>query len=146
MKEDKMKKVFLCIIVLATLTFCVACGGNDSENAYSSICQQLEKTSMVGTEYSQSKIAEFETRFTSMNLTGGFSKVNHFRSTTEYVYVIEFENADDVSIFFDKISAANFAAKKFDSIVVYGESGSIDDLNWFTKELERWGLSFFRIT
>lgn len=123
-----MKKLVLCIITLVILVSCVGCGENGNENAYASVCRQLEKTSMGGTEYTQSQIDEFENRFTNMNMTGGFTKVHHFRSTTEYVYVIEFENADDVSIFFDKITAANFAAKKFDSVVAYGESNSIDDL------------------
>ena len=124
-----MKKLFLCMLTLAILMSCVACGKGSTENTYASLCRQLEKTSMGGAEYTQTQIDEFENRFTNMNMAGGFTKVNHFRSTTEYVYVIEFENVDDASIFFNKITAANFDAKQFDSVVAYGDSGSIDELS-----------------
>ena len=63
-----------------------------------------------------------------MNLIGGFAKVNHFRSTSEYAYVIEFENSEDGQTFFDKIGTANYHVKKLDSVVVYGKSDSIDAL------------------
>ena len=109
-----------------------ACGGNDNpgeeKDVYTSVCSQLEKTSMGGTEYSQTQIDELEARFTKMNLTAGFAKVNHFRSTSEYAYVIEFENAEDAQTFFNKIGTANYNVRKFDSVVVYGKSDSIDSL------------------
>ena len=138
LKENEMKKVISLVMVLLLVFTCVSCGNNndngdnngngDNKDTYASVCSQLEKTSMGGTEYSASQIDELEARFTKMNLTAGFSKVNHFRSTSEYAYVIEFENADDAQTFFDKIGTANYNAKKFDSVVVYGKSDSIDSL------------------
>ena len=133
-----MKKIFSLVMMLLLVFACVSCGdnnngdnngnGDNSKEAYASVCSQLEKTSMAGTEYSASQIDELEARFTKMNLTAGFAKVNHFRSTSEYAYVIEFENADDAQTFFDKIGTANYNVKKFDSVVVYGKSNSIDNL------------------
>lgn len=134
-----MKKIISLLMVLLLMFTCVSCGdnnengnnnsnGDNSKDAYASVCSQLEKTSMGGTEYSASQIDELEARFTKMNLTAGFAKVNHFRSTSEYAYVIEFENADDAQTFFDKIGTANYNVKKFDSVVVYGKSDSIDGL------------------
>ena len=133
-----MKKIFSLVMMLLLVFACVSCGdnnngdnngnGDNSKEAYASVCSQLEKTSMAGTEYSASQIDELEARFTKMNLTAGFAKVNHFRSTSEYAYVIEFENADDAQTFFDKIGTANYNVKKFDSVVVYGKSDSIDGL------------------
>ena len=133
-----MKKIFSLVMMLLLVFACVSCGdnnngdnngnGDNSKDAYASVCSQLEKTSMGGTEYSASQIDELEARFTKMNLTAGFAKVNHFRSTSEYAYVIEFENADDAQTFFDKIGTANYNVKKFDSVVVYGKSNSIDNL------------------
>lgn len=124
-----MKKILASILTILLLFACVSCGDNgNTEDAYTSICSQLEKTSMRGTEYSQTQIDEFEARFKKMNLIGGFAKVNHFRSTSEYAYVIEFENSEDAQTFFDKIGTANYHAKKLDSVVVYGKSDSIDAL------------------
>ena len=134
-----MKKIFSLVMMLLLVFACVSCGdnnnngdnngnGDNNEDAYASVCSQLEKTSMGGTEYSAAQIDELEARFTKMNLTAGFAKVNHFRSTSEYAYVIEFENADDAQTFFDKIGTANYNVKKFDSVVVYGKSDSIDSL------------------
>ena len=133
-----MKKLIAILMLVACIVSVCACGGNENpsenknpegeKNVYASVCSQLEKTSMGGTEYSQTQIYEFEARFTKMNLTSGFTKVNHFRSISEYAYVIEFENAADAQIFFDKIGAANYNVKKFDSVVVYGKSDSIDNL------------------
>ena len=127
-----MKKIFTSLLEFLLLFTFVSCGSN-SENvntvdAYDSLCSQLSKTSMGGTEYSSAQIDELEARFTKMNLTAGFAKVNHFRSTSEYAYVIKFENAEDAQSFFEKISTANYNVKKFDSIVVYGMSDSIDRL------------------
>ena len=137
-------KNFLLLTMLISVLFCFcACGSgmtntpnedptekNPSEQTatYASLCTQLEKTSMGSTVYSQTQIDEFEGRFTKMKLTAGFAKVNHFRSTTEYAYVIEFENVEDAQIFFDRISTANYNVKKFNSVVVYGKSDSIDNL------------------
>lgn len=127
-----MKKLIAIFVFVACIFSICACGGNDNpgeeKDAYASVCAQLEKTSLGGTEYSQTQIDELEARFTKMNLTAGFAKVNHFRSTSEYAYVIEFENAEDAQIFFDKIGTANYNVKKFDSVVVYGKSDSIDSL------------------
>lgn len=128
-----MKKIFSLVMMLLLVFACVSCGDNNnnsdnSKDAYASVCSQLEKTSMGGTEYSASQIDELEARFAKMNLSAGFAKVNHFRSTSEYAYVIEFENADDAQTFFDKIGTANYNVKKFDSVVVYGKSDSIDGL------------------
>ena len=127
-----MKKILASILTVLLLFACVSCGDNgdngNTEDAYTSVCSQLEKTSMGGTEYSQTQIDELEARFTKMNLTGGFAKVNHFRSTSEYAYVIEFENSEDAQTFFEKIGTANYNVKKFDSVVVYGKSDSIDAL------------------
>ena len=133
-----MKKIFSLVMMLLLVFACVSCGdnnngdnngnGDNSKEAYASVCSQLEKTSMGGTEYSASQIDELEARFTKMNLTAGFAKVNHFRSTSEYAYVIEFENAKDAQTFFNKIGTANYNVRKFDSVVVYGKSDSIDSL------------------
>ena len=127
-----MKKLIAIFVFVACIFSICACGGNGNpgkeKDAYASVCAQLEKTSMGGTEYSQTQIDELEARFTKMNLTAGFAKVNHFRSTSEYAYVIEFENAEDAQIFFDKIGTANYNVKKFDSVVVYGKTDSIDSL------------------
>ena len=133
-----MKKLIAILMLVACIVSICACGGNENpgenknpeeeKNIYASVCSQLEKTSMGGTEYSQAQIDELEARFTKMNLTAGFAKVNHFRSTSEYAYVIEFENVEDAQIFFDKIGTANYNVKKIDSVVVYGKSNSIDSL------------------
>ena len=127
-----MKKLIAIFMLVACIFSVCACGGNDNpgeeKDVYTSVCSQLEKTSMGGTEYSQTQIDELEARFTKMNLTSGFAKVNHFRSTSEYAYVIEFENAEDAQTFFNKIGTANYNVRKFDSVVVYGKSDSIDSL------------------
>lgn len=127
-----MKKLIAIFMLVACIFSVCACGGNDNpgeeKDVYTSVCSQLEKTSMGGTEYSQTQIDELEARFTKMNLTAGFAKVNHFRSTSEYAYVIEFENAEDAQTFFNKIGTANYNVRKFDSVVVYGKSDSIDSL------------------
>ena len=127
-----MKKLIAIFMLVACIFSVCACGGNDNpgeeKDVYTSVCSQLEKTSMGGTEYSQTQIDELEARFTKMNLTAGFAKVNHFRSTSEYAYVIEFENAEDAQTFFNKIGNANYNVRKFDSVVVYGKSDSIDSL------------------
>ena len=127
-----MKKLLAIFILVSCIFSICACGDNENhseeKDAYASVCAQLEKTSMGGTEYSKTQIDELEARFTKMNLTAGFAKVNHFRSTSEYAYVIEFENAEDAQTFFDKIGTANYSVKKFDSVVVYGKSDSIDNL------------------
>ena len=127
-----MKKLIAIFVFAACIFSICACGGNDNpgeeKDVYTSVCSQLEKTSMGGTEYSQTQIDELEARFTKMNLTAGFAKVNHFRSTSEYAYVIEFENAEDAQTFFNKIGTANYNVRKFDSVVVYGKSDSIDSL------------------
>lgn len=127
-----MKKIFTSFLAFLLLFICVSCG-NNSENVntvdvYDSLCSQLSQTSMSGTEYSAAQIDELEARFTKMNLSAGFAKVNHFRSTSEYAYVIKFENAEDAQSFFEKIGTAKYNVKKFDSIVVYGVSNSIDEL------------------
>ena len=127
-----MKKLIAIFVFAACIFSICACGGNDNpgeeKDVYTSVCSQLEKTSMGGTEYSQTQIDELEARFTKMNLTAGFAKVNHFRSTSEYAYVIEFENAEDAQTFFNKIGTANYNVRKFDSVVVYGKSDIIDSL------------------
>ena len=137
-----MKK-FLSFIMFVSVIFCFCACGSGTENppkenpnenpseeidAYAFACTHLEETSMGSTVYSQTQIDEFEGRFTKMNLQGGFLKVNHFRSTLEYAYVIEFENPQDAQTFFDRISTANYNVKKINSVVVYGKSDSIDTL------------------
>ena len=133
-----MKKLLAILMLVSCIFSICACGSNENsgennnpgeeKDVYASVCSQLNKTSMGATEYSQTQIDELESRFTKMNLTAGFAKVNHFRSTSEYAYVIEFENAEDAQTFFDKIGTANYSVKKFDSVVVYGKSDSIDNL------------------
>ena len=141
-----MKKLIAVLMLFAIILSCSSCNDNENrddstspnegqndiqeeeKDIYNSLCTQLKRTSMSGTEYSQEQIDEFEARFTKMNLTAGFAKVNHFRSTSEYAYVIEFENAADSQTFFDKIGTSNYNVKKFDSVVVYGKSDSIDNL------------------
>ncbi len=121
-----MKKLVAFVLLLVIGITCVSCGG--SGDPYQSACDQLAKTSMGGTEYTQTQIDELEARFTKMNLSAGFSRVNHFRSTTEYAYVIEFENVDDAQIFFDRIGTGSYNVKKLGGVVVYGKSASIDGL------------------
>ena len=133
-----MQKLLSIFMLVACIFSICACGSNENsgennnpgeeKDVYTSVCSQLKKTSMGGTEYSQTQIDELEARFTKMNLIAGFAKVNHFRSTSEYAYVIKFENEEDAQTFFDKIGTANYNVKKFDSIVVYGKSDSIDTL------------------
>ena len=141
-----MKKLIATLMLFVIIFSCSACNygsshddsapSDESQNdiqeeekdIYDSICTQLKRTSMGATVYSQAQIDEFEVRFTKMNLTAGFAKVNHFRSTSEYAYVIVFENPEDAQTFFDKIGTANYNVKKFDSVVVYGKSSSIDTL------------------
>ena len=133
-----MKKLIAIFMLVACIFSVCACGDNEApgennnpgeeKDVYASVCSQLKKTSMGNTEYSQTQIDELEARFTKMNLTAGFTRVNHFRSTSEYAYVIEFENAEDAETFYSKIGTANYNAKKYDSVVVYGKSDSIDTL------------------
>ena len=130
------KKLITVFMLVACIFSVCACDRNNSsgqstpeeKDTYASVCAQLEKTSMGNTEYSQTQIDELEARFTKMNLTAGFAKVNHFRSTSEYAYVIEFENATDAQIFFEKIGTANYDVKIFDSVIVYGKSDAIDTI------------------
>ena len=130
-----MKKLIL-ILTLALSIFCVfSCGGNEGGedvpevvDHYKSACEQLDKSSMGGTEYTESQIDEFEKRFAKMNLTGGFTKVKHYRSTEEYAYVIEFENAEDAKVFAERVASPKYNVKAYDSVVVYGESERIDSL------------------
>ena len=130
-----MKKLIL-ILTLVLSIFCLfSCGGDENEgdvnetvDHYKSACEQLDKSSMGGTEYTESQIDEFEKRFTKMNLSGGFTKVKHYRSMTEYAYVIEFENAEDAKIFAERVASPKYNVKAYDSVVVYGESERIDSL------------------
>lgn len=121
------KSAFLLSLICLFATFLlVSCGGNsESEDGYVTACEALSKTSMGSTEYSAAEIDELEARFVKMALSGGFSRVNHFRSTSEYAYVIEFENPDDASVFFGKITGSNYDAKQLGDVVVYGKSDSI---------------------
>ena len=96
-----MKRIFAFALFIAVLLSLFACGNN--EDIYASLCSQLDETSMSGTEYSQSEIDQLESRFAKMNLEGGFKRVNHFRSKTEYAYVIEFENSADATTFSERI-------------------------------------------
>ena len=121
-----MKRICAFVLFITVLFTLCACGGNDT---YSSVCKQLEKTSMSGTEYSQTQIQQFESRFSKMNLEEGFSRVNHFRSKSQYAYVIEFENTNDAQVFFETVGKTpTYNVKKLGSVVVYGESKSIDNL------------------
>lgn len=120
-----MRKLAVFLLLVMVVVACASCGGGDS---YASACAQLENTDMGGTEYTQAQIDELEARFVKMNLSAGFSRVNHFRSKTEYAYVIEFENADDAQVFFDRIGTGSYDVKKLDGVVVYGKSDSIDGL------------------
>lgn len=152
--EIFMKKIITLILISLILSTLVSCSGNNGtdnnadngsnandngtdnqdnseseiKDYYAHVCAQLNETSMGGTEYPQSQVDEFEKRFTKMNLTAGFKKVNHFRSKTEYAYVILFENADDAQIFFENITTGDYNVKKFDSVVIYGKSDSIENL------------------
>ena len=124
-----MKKIISLFLLIFLLAFCISCGDSDVEaDDYTSVCSQLEKTSMSGTVYSQNQIEEFENRFEKMNLAAGFKKVNHFKTKTEYAYVIEFDSVFDAQTFFENISEAGYNDKRFNYVVVYGESDSIDTL------------------
>lgn len=124
-----MKKIISLFLLLLLAVSCISCGDSDVEkDDYTSVCSQLEKTSMSGTVYSQNQTEEFENRFEKMNLAAGFKKVNHFKSQTEYAYVIEFESVFDAQAFFENVSAAGYNVKRFNYVVVYGESDSIDTL------------------
>ena len=121
------KSAFLLSLICLFATFLlVSCGGNsESEDGYVTACEALSKTSMGSTEYSAAEIDELEARFVKMALSGGFSRVNHFRSTSEYAYVIEFENPDDASVFFGKIlleSNIGATAKGFQFFVKHNVS------------------------
>ena len=122
-----------------TIVLCVtclfSCGDRTSEgdapetvDYYESACEQLDKSSMGGTEYSDAQIDEFEQRFTKMNLEGGFTRVTHYRSTSEYAYVIEFENSADAKTFAERVASPKYKVKAYETVVVYGESDRIDAL------------------
>ena len=124
-----MKKITSILLIALLLFSAVSCTGTDStKNDFTEVCNQLDKSSMGATEYSESQIDEFEKRFTKMGLEGGFTKVTHYRSTTEYAYVIEFENTADASIFAERVASPKYNVKKYESVVVYGESERIDSL------------------
>ena len=130
-----MKKIVL-ILTSVLLILCIfSCGDRTSEgdasetvDYYESACEQLDKSSMGGTEYSDAQIDEFEKRFTKMNLEGGFTKVTHYRSTSEYAYVIEFENSADAKAFAERVASPKYNVKAYETVVVYGESDRIDAL------------------
>ena len=123
-RRIKMRKsAFLLSLICLFATFLlVSCGGNsESEDGYVTACEALSKTSMGSTEYSAAEIDELEARFVKMALSGGFSRVNHFRSTSEYAYVIEFENPDDaIKAYTDLVCSRNVV--EADSTEVRNES------------------------
>ena len=121
-----MKKTLsLILLVIISGAFLFSCGEKDK---YSSVCSQLEKTAMNGTQYSQSQINEFENRFAKINLEAGFSRVTHFRSQYAYAYVIEFEKQTDAQTFYDVIIMGDYDVKMLDAVVIYGDSNSINKL------------------
>ena len=125
-----MKKLLSIFIIAITLLSTFSCGNNtpEAKDYFSEACKQLDKSSMGATSYSQAQIDEFEQRFAKMNLSGGFTKVTHYRSKDEYAYVIEFESADDATIFAERVSSPKYNVKAYDGVVVYGESSRIDSL------------------
>ena len=75
-----MKKILASILTILLLFACVSCGDNgNTEDAYTSICSQLEKTSMRGTEYSQTQIDELEARFKKNEPYWRFCKSKSFQ-------------------------------------------------------------------
>lgn len=125
-----MKKLLSILIITITLLSTFSCTSNapEEKDYFADACSQLDKSSMGATSYSQAQIDEFEQRFAKMNLSGGFTKVTHYRSKDEYAYVIEFENADDATIFAERVSSPKYNVKAYDGVVVYGESSRIDSL------------------
>ena len=129
-----MKKLLTILVLSITLLCLFSCGDNNGTDApevvdnFASACDQLDKSSMGATVYTETQIDEFEKRFAKMNLSGGFTKVTHYRSTEEYAYVIEFENSDDAKTFAERVASPKYNVKAYDEVVVYGESDRIDSL------------------
>ena len=130
-----MKKIVLILTLVLSILCIFSCeksntGDNETkiEDYYVTSCEQLDKSSMGGTEYTESQIDEFEKRFKKMSLSGGFTKVKHYRSTEEYAYVIEFEKAEDAKIFAERVASPKYNVKAYETVVVYGESDRIDTL------------------
>ena len=129
-----MKKIIPVLLVTLLIFVTVSCGNsknnnqNEGRNDFAEACAQLDKSSMGATEYSETQIDEFEKRFTKMALEGGFTKVTHYRSTTDYAYVIEFENTSDAATFAERVASPKYNVKAYEKVVVYGESELIDSL------------------
>ena len=127
-----MKKTISLLLLVLIIVFVASCKKDDTPpeavDYYASACEQLNKSSMGATEYSESQIDEFENRFTKMNLEGGFTRVMHYRSTSEYAYVIEFELPADAKVFAERVSSPKYNVKSYERVVVYGESDAIDTL------------------
>ena len=122
-----MKKIFSFILLLLLVLEMVACG---NKTPFEIAESKLDESEMSKDEYSISEIANFESRFAKMELSGGFSKVYHYRSKTDYAYLIVFENEGDAKTFYEKIGTAKYNVVMSKDVVVYGESDWIDKIKF----------------
>ena len=123
----KMKK-----IIFLAMCFCIVIGlvSCKSDSPFDTAINKLSESNMSKEEYTSQKIDDFENRFSKMELEGGFLKVTHFKSKTQYAYVIEFENESDAQKFYDTVGTSKYDVVKSGNVVVYGESNWIENIKF----------------
>ncbi|HBJ18452.1 MAG TPA: hypothetical protein DDY70_01720 [Clostridiales bacterium] len=125
-KEENMKKLTAFLLCLCMVFCLVSCGGE--KTPYEIAKEELEKSNMSKSELSSSELAEFETRFSKLGLEKGISRACHFKSQTQYAYLVEFESAADAEIVYTKFSASQYDMAQSGNTVVYGKSAWIADI------------------
>lgn len=123
-----MKKLFILLLSICTIMMVTSCSHN--ETPFEVATKELEKSNMHKSEYSNAEINDFENRFVNMGLEGEISRVNYFRSKTQYAYVVEFENDNDATTVYEKAKHAQYDSVVFKNTVVYGKSNWIKDLKF----------------
>lgn len=122
----KRSLCLLCLVFSVIFALC-ACG---NASPFDVAKKALDSSEMSLSVYSESEIKAFEARFTKMSLDGGFNKVYHYKSKTEYAYLIEFENENDAIKFYDIVKSSRYDSAMLGAVVVYGKADCIEKINF----------------
>ena len=153
-----MKKIFLVVLCISLMLSLFACvsdsdknntndivpGNTDDDNKnddivqgdekevgeeiYANVVDQLKRSDMSASVYSEVQIDGLEQRFNKIGVADKMQKVTHFRSMTEYAYVILFSDIQTAEAFYERLSQPGSGIKditKTDCVVIYGDSDDI---------------------
>lgn len=123
-----MKKFVACLLCVCFALLFVSCGKEEGKPPFDVAESTLEQSNMSKSEYSAAEIETFAKRFTKIGLEKGFSRVHHFRSQTQYAYLIEFESESDAEKFYTTVGKSKYDIARSKNVVVYGDSAWIADI------------------